>query len=58
MSRLERLHAMGFDRSEPVPFTRTFHVRCSRCAALVINGFPVHERGCPNEPDDDDEEDD
>ena len=48
MSKVERLRRMGFDRSEHIPFTRTHHVRCSCCAALVINGTPCHENGCPN----------
>lgn len=44
------LHALGFDLSEPVPRTRPkrFRVRCSHCAAAVINGVPSHELGCPN----------
>lgn len=25
-------------------------VRCDSCEALVINGHPTHERGCPNAP--------
>lgn len=37
------LHAKGFDLS------KGSRVGCSQCAAVVINGLPVHERGCPNE---------
>jgi hypothetical protein len=46
---LEMLRARGFDRSRHVPFTKTFRIGCSTCAALAINGVPCHERGCPNE---------
>lgn len=45
---LAALQARGFDLSMHVPFTPTFNVRCSCCEALVINGAPTHERGCPN----------
>jgi hypothetical protein len=44
--RLERLRAQGFDKSKRSgPFN---DIRCSQCAALVINGTPTHETGCPN----------
>ena len=37
---------LGFDLSTA---TRGgARVRCSQCEALVINGMPSHERGCPN----------
>lgn len=39
----ESLHARGFDLSSGSI------VRCSQCAAVCVNGIPVHERGCPNE---------
>ncbi len=57
-STLARLRALGFDRSTHEPFTKYHHVRCSMCAALVINGTPTHEPGCGNAPrhDDDDNE--
>ena len=45
---LQRLIALGFDLSKHVPFTKQFNVGCSQCAALVINGTPCHETGCPN----------
>lgn len=45
--KLSNLVAAGFDRSQHVPFTRTYRVGCSSCAALVINGVPSHETGCP-----------
>lgn len=44
---------LGFDRSSHVPFTRQYRIRCSQCAALVINGVPTHETGCPNSPKED-----
>lgn len=33
---------LGFDLSTGA------RVRCSQCEALVINGTPAHEHGCPN----------
>lgn len=53
--RLRDLIALGFDRSERSGFGE-FHVRCSRCQALVICGVPTHEHGCPNTPRDDDDD--
>lgn len=45
---LEQLEALGFDES-----TRdgegSIRVKCSCCAACVVNGYPIHERGCPND---------
>lgn len=49
MSTLANLRARGFDRSEHVPFTKTFRVRCSACAAVTVNNVALHETGCPNE---------
>jgi len=37
---------LGFDRSDSDG--THVSVKCSQCAALVINGTPCHERGCPN----------
>jgi hypothetical protein len=45
---LSTLRALGFDASKHVPFTGTYSVRCSCCNALVINGRPAHEHGCPH----------
>jgi hypothetical protein len=45
--QLEDLHARGFDRSVRDAGRRLI-VRCSQCEALVINGVPAHEAGCPN----------
>ena len=42
--------SLGFDNSEHVPFTKSYRIRCSQCAALVINGIPCHESRCPNTP--------
>lgn len=49
-SRVQRLRDAGFDDSEAIPFEHKWRVRCSQCAALVVNGYPTHERGCPNVP--------
>lgn len=45
---LATLRLLGFDRSRHVPFTKQYSARCSQCAALVINGTPTHETGCPH----------
>lgn len=47
---LYSLRSRGFDRSTVRPFTRSAYVACSQCQALVINGHPTHEGGCPNTP--------
>lgn len=44
---ITRLHNLGFDRSYRIG-TGRYEVKCSQCEALVINGTPCHERGCPN----------
>jgi len=49
-SRLQRLRDAGFDLSRHIPFKKEWRVRCSQCEALVINGTPCHENGCPNRP--------
>lgn len=46
---LEQLQYLGFDESYRNPEEGTITVRCSCCAALVINGVPCHERGCRNQ---------
>ena len=46
---LEMLYERGFDQSEAATEGDGFVVRCSQCEALVINGVPTHERGCPNQ---------
>jgi hypothetical protein len=45
---LHTLRSLGFDHSAHIPFTRRYTVRCSQCQALVINGTPTHETGCPH----------
>lgn len=45
--QLAELQALGFDNSSAGD--HSFAVRCSQCDALVINGVPCHESGCPNE---------
>lgn len=49
---------LGFDRTTNIPFTKEYRIRCSQCQALVINGTPCHERGCPNAPRPNKEDDD
>lgn len=60
ISTVQRLRDRGFDQSTAVPFATRWHVRCSQCAAVVINGTACHEFRCPNAPgvdlDDDDRE--
>lgn len=58
MATLTELIMQGFDLSRPNPSDNTIRVRCSQCEALVINGVPCHETGCPNCPDDEPDEDD
>jgi hypothetical protein len=45
---LEEVQAAGFDRSYQLDEEDAVKVLCSGCDALVINGCPCHERGCPN----------
>ena len=40
---------LGFDGAEHIPFTKRYHISCSQCEALVINGIPTHETGCPHQ---------
>jgi hypothetical protein len=50
MSRTAYLRdVLGFDQAQHVPGTRQWRVRCSSCASSVVNGTPIHERGCPND---------
>ena len=46
--KLADLRARGFDAAYHIPFTGQYHVACSACEALVINGTPTHEQGCPH----------
>lgn len=48
MSTLEALIQTGFDLSWKDEEEGTVHVRCSQCDAMVIQGIPCHERGCPH----------
>lgn len=54
---LDELHQHGFDASsEDDNYDRDdctrlhISVHCSQCEALVLNGVPTHEHGCPNTP--------
>jgi len=46
VSMIQLLRRLGFDRSTRTP--GGWHIACSQCAALVINGTACHETGCPN----------
>jgi len=46
--RLMNLSGRGFDECTAIRGGMV-RVGCSQCAALVINGLPSHESGCPNE---------
>lgn len=45
----DRLRRQGFDQGRYDRETGGYRVGCSQCAALVINGVPCHETGCPNQ---------
>lgn len=46
---LQTLQSKGFDRSAHTFGRPTLlSVACSQCEALVINGTPTHEPGCPH----------
>jgi hypothetical protein len=45
----ERLRRQGFDETSYDRSSGHFRVRCSQCEALVINGVPCHEQGCPHQ---------
>jgi len=49
ISYVQALKARGFDTSHAWPFGRGWHIGCSQCEALVINGVPAHESGCLNQ---------
>lgn len=44
---LQKLLAKGFDQTT-IEEDGSALVKCSSCAALVINGTATHETGCPN----------
>jgi hypothetical protein len=44
--KYDRLIALGFDKSSGGE--GSLCVRCSQCEAMVIQGVPTHETGCPN----------
>jgi hypothetical protein len=52
--RLERLEDAGFDRCDSAG-GNAIHVGCSQCSAMVISGHAAHERGCPNDRQDDED---
>lgn len=58
MSYLRYLQdTLGFDETTHEAFTKYYHIACSQCAALAINGVPCHERGCPHQRRDDEDDD-
>lgn len=44
---IETLMARGFDTSTLSGID--IKVGCSQCAVMIINGWPCHETGCPNQ---------
>lgn len=40
----------GFDNCHIADDDRGVSVDCSQCDAVVVNGIPLHETGCPNIP--------
>ena len=44
----DHLRKQGFDRTSYDRSTGRYHVGCSQCEAVVINGVACHEHGCPN----------
>jgi hypothetical protein len=53
MSTVQRLRDGGFDQSYAIPFQHAWHIGCSECQALAVNGVATHESGCPNRRDPD-----
>lgn len=45
----ENAIAQGFDNSRESENGESIRIKCSQCEALVINGIPTHEHGCPNQ---------
>jgi len=48
MSKVQDLRKQGFDLSVYDRHVGYWRVRCSQCEAMVIQGVPCHEAGCPN----------
>ena len=55
--RIATVEALGFTVTYPLESDQiasgisvdSLCISCSQCAALVINGTPTHEHGCPNQ---------
>lgn len=45
---LRGLKKQGFDLSAFDEVNQTWKVKCSKCEAGVLNGYPCHEVGCSN----------
>lgn len=48
-ARMAQLMADGFDHCRFVGMGSQIRVGCSQCEAVVINGVPCHETGCPHQ---------
>jgi hypothetical protein len=48
MLDVQRLFNDGFDSSYYTPEDGEVTVGCTCCQAVVVNGTPCHEHGCPN----------
>ena len=49
MMKVDKLKRLGFNRSRRSKDNPKYNtVACDQCSALVINGVPCHEQGCPN----------
>lgn len=40
---------LNFTNTTHVRGTRQYRIACNSCASMVVNGYPIHERGCPND---------
>lgn len=47
MSRLAHWQSLGFDESRREGCA--VRIRCSQCQPCLVNGIPLHERGCPHD---------
>lgn len=47
-TRVQQLEALGFTATPDEESPGYLRIKCDRCEALVINGVPAHETGCPN----------
>lgn len=45
---MQELEQWGFDKCRKDSTGELITVGCTQCAAVCVNGVPVHETGCPN----------